>query len=148
MPSGAVVAELTFLVRESPEREEQEARLAEELVGSAGNDARRAINPIIGIRVLFFEVFFVVVERGYRGAFLEEHVERLFDVVGVQFLLELDVVVEQVDVVGVLDVGVDHEVVVERVVVFHELVLELGIGAVFEIFVAHRGSERVEGRGI
>jgi hypothetical protein len=177
MPSGAVVAELTFLVRESPEREEQEARLAEELVGSAGNDARRAINPIIGIRVLFFEVFFVVVERGYRGAFLEEHVERLFDVVGVQFLLEvddavvffvldglgggvvgdhrdrnlgieLDVVVEQVDVVSVLDVGVDHEVVVERVVVFHELVLELGIGAVFEIFVAHRGSERVEGRGI
>jgi len=175
MPLGAVVAELSFFVREASQREEEEARLTEELVGSAGDDTRRAINPIIGIRVLFFEVFFVVVERGDRSALLEEHVERLFDVVGMQFLLEVDdalvllvlglgggvvgdhrdrdlgaeleVVVEEVDVVG-LDVGFDHEVVVERVVVFHEIVFELEIGAVVEIFVAHRGSERVEGRGI
>src|SRR5713101_4756466 len=85
MPLGAVVAELSFFVREASQREEEEARLTEELVGSAGDDTRRAINPIIGIRVLFFEVFFVVVERGDRSALLEEHVERLFDVVGMQF---------------------------------------------------------------
>ena len=92
--SGAVVAELPFLVGEPSEREDEEAGLAEEFVGASGDNTRGGpIPPFIDIDLFVLELFFVVLECGTGRALLEEHVERLLDVVGVQLLVEVDDVV-------------------------------------------------------
>src|SRR4051812_30462311 len=63
--SGAVVAELSFLVGEPSEREDQEAGLAEEFVGASGDNTRGGpIPPFIDINFFVLELFFVVLECG------------------------------------------------------------------------------------
>jgi hypothetical protein len=104
--SGAVAAELFRFVGELVSREDEEAGFAEELTGAPGNDPRGAIHTIIGIPFVLIEVFFVVFQGGTRSALLEEHVERLLDVVRVQLFVEVDdVVVLFLDHLG------DHRVV-------------------------------------
>ena len=95
--SHAVSAEHLGLVGELVAREHEEAARAEELTRAAGNDLGPPFAPIVG---LGFLVLFVL-EAGGRGALAQDDVERLFDVVGVQLLVEIDDVV--VLVVGLLD---------------------------------------------
>ena len=51
------------------------------------------VPPVVGVGLVVLELFFVVLERGAGGALLEQHVERLLDVVGVQLLVEVEDVV-------------------------------------------------------
>ena len=67
----------------------EEAALAEELVLASGHDTRAALAAVVG----FVLVFFFVLEADLRGAFPQHHVEGLLDVVGVEFLVEVDDVV-------------------------------------------------------
>src|SRR3954454_13929046 len=88
--SGAVVAALPGGVGEAAERQQQEARLAEELVGASRHDTRRAVDPVVTVAFLLLELLFVVLEGGAGGALLEQRVERRLDVVGVELLVEVD----------------------------------------------------------
>jgi hypothetical protein len=174
--SGAVAAELLGFVGELVSWEDEEARRAEELARTPGNDPRGAIHTIIGIPLVFIQLFFVVLQRGTRGALLEEHVERLLDVVRVKLFVEVDdvvvflfgdlglddgvvgddgyrhlgnevdVVVEEIDVVVIV---ADDEVVLGEVLDVEVVLLEVQVFCVFEFVIAQRGlSERLKGRGI
>ena len=59
----------------------------------AGRCACSAIPSFIDIDLVVLELFFVVLERGAGRALLQQDVERLLDVVGVQLLVEVDDVV-------------------------------------------------------
>src|SRR2546423_7325288 len=50
--SGAVVAVLALGVRQTAERQQQEARLAEELVGTSGHDTRRSVGAGVAVDLL------------------------------------------------------------------------------------------------
>jgi hypothetical protein len=76
MTSGAVVAVLPLGVGEAPEREQEEARLAEELVGTSRHDTRRAVGPVVTVALLLLELLLVVLECGARRALLEQDVGR------------------------------------------------------------------------
>src|SRR5689334_16815558 len=102
--SGAVVAILTIFVGETPEWKNEEAGLAQELVGTAGHDARGTVAPVVDVDLLVLQLLLVVLERRARGALLEQDVEGLLDVVGVEFLVEVEDVV--VFVLGGLGGGV------------------------------------------
>src|SRR3954466_15535359 len=88
--SGAVVAVLTRGIGEASEGQQEEARLAQELVGASRHDTRRSVGPVVTVAFLFLELLLVVLERRARRPLLEERVERRLDVVGVQLLVEVD----------------------------------------------------------
>src|SRR5215207_1900181 len=88
--SGAVVAVLPCRIGEAAERQQQEARLAQELVGASGHDPRRAVGPVVTVAFLLLDLLLVVLERGARGPLLEQRVEGCLDVVGVELLVEVD----------------------------------------------------------
>src|SRR4029077_12575221 len=58
--SRAVVAVLTRGIGEASEREQEEARLAQELVGASRHDTRRAVRPVVTVAFLLLELLFVV----------------------------------------------------------------------------------------
>src|SRR5262245_19057039 len=85
--SDAVDAQHQVLVGQLAPVLDQEARLADELVGLLGLDAARAVAPVVGLGHLVLVV--VLVLRLGGDAVLEDGVEVGFDVVGIDVLVLL-----------------------------------------------------------
>jgi hypothetical protein len=154
----AVLAEHPLLVGAHVPREHEEARLAEELAGAARDDASGALAALVDVYVVVLDLLFLVLERRFRGALLEQGIEGGFDVVGVQLLVEVEAffvvvfvdggrgvgrcgVVDGVEVFDLDEFVVEFEVVVLvefLVEVFQLLDLFYYYVVVVEVVVAHR----------
>src|SRR4029453_2281184 len=89
LPSRAVAAQHALGVGELAPRQHEEAGRTQELARASGGDAGLPVAPLVDVGLLLFLVLFFVLERGTRRALLQQDVERLLDVVGVELLVEV-----------------------------------------------------------
>src|SRR5262245_59032547 len=141
--SRAIAAQHALGVGELAPGQNEEARGAEELARASGSDAGLTVAPFVDVGLLLFLVLLLVLEGGARRPLLQEDVERLLDVVGVELLVEVDDVLFLVarlggrfrglgdDHLGGLAFGVVLGVVLGLVVVERDVVVEVFVLQVF-----------------